>query len=567
MIPAITNHLWQSTIVAAVAGLLTLLLRKNGANVRHALWLTASLKFLIPFALLVSIGSHWSWRTAGPPSPAAATIQQISQPFTAAAAPAPFAATVREAPSSLPMVLFVVWACGFVAVVISWTRRWARMRADVRAASPLDIQLPIPVRSCATLREPGVFGLLRPVLLLPAGLVDRLTPDQLQTILAHELCHVRRRDNLWSAIHMAVGAIFWFHPLVWWIGSRLVEERERACDEEVLRQGGDPQVYAEGILNVCRLYVESPLVCVAGVTGANLKRRIEDIMTGCTARKLNFVRKALLAAAAMGAVAGPLAIGFLNAPRIFGQTNAAQYTNGLTTVAEKKFDVASVKPGPPGDDGWHINPPQHATLDIGNLELRRIISNAFRIQPSTVIGPDWLDSARYDILAKGSDPTVGYPVVWEMLRSLLAERFQLKYHVEQRERPIYALVIAKSGHKLTRPEDGVCKDAILRNEHCANQRFGPDHVGITNMPIGALAATLGRLIGERPVVDKTGLTGFYDVDVAWGSEGPANENAPPQMDVGAMMAALEKQAGLKLEAQRGPVDFLVIDRVERPSPN
>jgi beta-lactamase regulating signal transducer with metallopeptidase domain len=119
--------------------------------------------------------------------------------------------------------------------------------------------------------EPGVFGVRRPVLLLPAGITDRLTPPQLKAIVAHELCHVRRRDNLATAIHMGVEALFWFHPLVWWLGARLMEERERACDEEVLLMGSEPETYAEGILKICELYLESPLRCVSGVTGANLR--------------------------------------------------------------------------------------------------------------------------------------------------------------------------------------------------------------------------------------------------------------------------------------------------------
>ena len=111
-----------------------------------------------------------------------------------------------------------------------------------RAAAPMDLDLPhgIQVRSAPTLMEPGIFGILRPVLLLPEGIAERLTPLQLRAIVSHEICHVCRRDNLTSAIHMAVEAIFWFHPLVWWLGARLVEERERACDEEVLRAGSSP---------------------------------------------------------------------------------------------------------------------------------------------------------------------------------------------------------------------------------------------------------------------------------------------------------------------------------------
>jgi bla regulator protein blaR1 len=87
---------------------------------------------------------------------------------------------------------------------------------------------------------------------------------------------------------MVVEALFWFHPLVWWIESRLVEERERACDEEVLRIATDPQDYAEGIVNVCKLYLESPLVCVSGVIGGNLKQRVDAIMINRGASKPEF---------------------------------------------------------------------------------------------------------------------------------------------------------------------------------------------------------------------------------------------------------------------------------------
>ena len=90
---------------------------------------------------------------------------------------------------------------------------------------------------------------------------------------------------------MAIQAIFWFHPLVWWLGMRLVDERERACDEEVLRLGTKPQIYAAGILNVCKLYIESPLPCVSGITGSSLKERIEAIMKNRMVPGLSFAKK------------------------------------------------------------------------------------------------------------------------------------------------------------------------------------------------------------------------------------------------------------------------------------
>ena len=154
--------------------------------------------------------------------------------------------------------MWAVWFCGFVVVAAGWAREWLRIRAIVRAASPLPLDLPIQVVATAARLEPGVVGMFRPVLLLPEGITARLTQAQLQAVLAHELCHVRRRDNLTAAVHMLVEALFWFHPLVWWLGARLVDERERACDEEVLQLGGEPQAYAESILRVCEFYLESP---------------------------------------------------------------------------------------------------------------------------------------------------------------------------------------------------------------------------------------------------------------------------------------------------------------------
>ena len=186
------------------------------------------------------------------------------------------------------MAMLGLWACGFVALTVMRLRGWRRIRAAVRSSRRIDVLGPMQVRSSPGLLEPGVVGLFHPILLLPDGIAERLTPPQLEAVLAHELCHVRRRDNLTSAIHMIVEAVFWFHPMVWWIGARLLEERERACDEAVLSLGSEPHDYAEGILNVCKSYVESPLSFVSGVTGSNLKKRIQAILAGRVAADLNF---------------------------------------------------------------------------------------------------------------------------------------------------------------------------------------------------------------------------------------------------------------------------------------
>ena len=288
---AMGNHLWQSTLFAAAAGLLTLALHKNHARVRYWLWLAASLKFLIPFSLLVGMGNHMAWSRADAPADTGlyVAVEQVGQPFTRtdllAAATHPAASPGAHFTAIL---LVAAWLCGFLCVVAVWLVRWRRISALLRKAAPVHEGREVeilrrlernakPSQSIEMLRvpaslEPGIFGVLRPVLLWPEGISARLEDAHLEAILAHELRHVRRRDNLAAAIHMVVEAIFWFHPLVWWLGARLVEERERSCDEEVLQLGSERKTYAESILKVCEFCVESPLACVSGVAGADLKK-------------------------------------------------------------------------------------------------------------------------------------------------------------------------------------------------------------------------------------------------------------------------------------------------------
>ena len=120
-------------------------------------------------------------------------------------------------------VILGVWLCGIAAGIVFWLRCWRQVRAARLMAIPLAINSPIPALLSAMRLEPGVFGIWRPVLLLPEGIADRLTAAQLEAIFAHEMCHVRRRDNLTAAIHMTVEILFWFHPLVWWLRARLLK--------------------------------------------------------------------------------------------------------------------------------------------------------------------------------------------------------------------------------------------------------------------------------------------------------------------------------------------------------
>jgi bla regulator protein blaR1 len=283
--PGIGNHLWQSTLFAVVAGLLTLILRKNQARARYWIWLAASLKFLIPFSLLVSVGGWLGWLRAsdGVETGITFAMDELSQPFSQVSVPViahgARAAVVHDTAQLLPGIIAAAWLVGFLLVIFIWCVRWRRMSVAMRSAVPLrdgrEVEALRRIESVGGMRtriemllsrtslEPGIFGIARPVLIWPEGISARLDDSHVEAILAHEVGHVRRRDNLFAAIHMLVEAIFWFHPLVWFLGTRLVEEREVACDEEVLELGSERHVYAESILKICEFCVSSPLACVS----------------------------------------------------------------------------------------------------------------------------------------------------------------------------------------------------------------------------------------------------------------------------------------------------------------
>lgn len=323
MIAVLFDHLWQSTLFACAAGVLALALRGHAARVRYWLWFAASIKFLIPFSILVTVGS-WLAPGAAPaalPPSVAAFAGRASAPFSAMAPQLAKVASVHGATpviaTDMPTLLLGLWLTGTALVLAIWSVRWLRLRAVVRSARPVDVRAPVPVRmSGSVLLEPGLAGLWRPVILLPEGLATRLSPRELDCVIAHEVCHLRRRDNLTAAIHMAVEALFWFYPLTWWLGSRLMSERERACDEFVTAEGHVPEVYAEGILKVCRFYVRAPLACAAGVSGSDLKQRIERIMKHIPARRLGITAKLQIALAGLASLAAPLLYGLLASPAV-----------------------------------------------------------------------------------------------------------------------------------------------------------------------------------------------------------------------------------------------------------
>ena len=366
MSAALLDHLWQSTLFALACAALTLAFAGNRAGVRFGLWFAASVKFLIPFAWLAVLGARLS-----------ALFPQVVLPQVA-----PQAILIRAEHLSDPARLLVhpqsvhvlpwltgLWLAGLGLLLAVRLVRWLRLRAVVAMARDLDLSAPVAVKASASLLEPGLVGIIRPVILFPAGLLGRLSDAEVKAILAHEAAHLKRRDNLTAAIHMMVEALFWFHPLVWLIGSRLIAERERACDESVLEHGHDAEVYAGSILGVCKFCIASPLACAAGAGGANLSLRVRRIMTGDASDDLGGEKQMLLAGAMLMTLALPVATGFVS--------------SALVSAMQGKVAAARVQAEMVIQDGMSAMVEQIAPVP---RETHKHIRSA-RVLPPQVMGP------------------------------------------------------------------------------------------------------------------------------------------------------------------------------------
>jgi uncharacterized protein (TIGR03435 family) len=236
-----------------------------------------------------------------------------------------------------------------------------------------------------------------------------------------------------------------------------------------------------------------------------------------------------------------------------------------------EFEVASIKPTPPDWRGG-----RYATMQGGHQFVARsytvkyMVAAAYSVTPRTISGgPPWIDSDPYDILAvTPGEVRPSFEDQMLMLRALLADRFQLAFHTEQKEFSFYALTVAKNGVKLkesTAPPDE--QPMLISHVYPGDYIQLPAH----NATMAQFASMLQRAVLDRPVLDKTGLTGKYDFDLEWtpddsqfdGHMPPIKQDNSGKPDLFAAM----QQLGLRLESGKGPVPVVVIDHVERPSEN
>jgi bla regulator protein BlaR1 len=506
-----------------------------------------------------------------------------------------------------------------VIVLLVWFARWRQVYATMRRAVPveegrefailrrLDGRGQVAMRMSQELMEPGVFGIFCPVLVWPELLSERLKDEHIEAIMAHELMHVKRRDNMAAAIHMVVEALSWFHPMVWWMGSRMVEERERACDETVVHLVASPDIYAESLLKACRFCVESPVMCVAGITGADLSRRVRSIMT-LRLETLGLVRKSLLVLLMLATVAGPLIFGARYSEVRAQQTVTEDWQKAAGGKME--FEVASVRlnPGSSISGNFRLSSDDSYTPTGGlfnaNYPLANYITFAYKIMPTreewqTLVEhlPKWVQMDNYEIHARATEKNPTKDQMRLMMQALLKERFGLVEHYETQETPVLEMTLVKPGTlgpKLHRHEDGPACDVKVATVHGAELKdtdiFPSQCGGIeaedrpsqtilmgardTTMEMMAKSFQIGRV--GRTVVDATGLTGKYDFRLMWTpnrgdfgfATGPGSPDAPTSDPEGTpFLEAVKEQLGLKLKPGKAPLKVLVIDHIEKPSEN
>jgi uncharacterized protein (TIGR03435 family) len=241
--------------------------------------------------------------------------------------------------------------------------------------------------------------------------------------------------------------------------------------------------------------------------------------------------------------------------------------NSTPSSSAPAFEVASVKLNASGSYSSTTQQLPNGSLQMVNVHLKSMVAYAHDLRPRQILGgPNWIESDRFDVLAKAPDSDDGRQMR-SMMRALLADRFKLVTHTEIQEQPVYALVPVRRDGRL-----GPLLKPSTRD--CSSVQARPCGVNMTSDGRGAtmqaqavsLADLAGTLAGvvDRIVVDRTGVVGAFDVDLRFTREGVPGGVAG---DAPSVFSALQEQLGLKLETTRGPVEVLVIDSVERPTPD
>jgi uncharacterized protein (TIGR03435 family) len=414
--------------------------------------------------------------------------------------------------------------------------------------------------------SPIAIGFIHPAVILPEALVLKLSREEMDDVLLHEAAHLARWDDWTNLAARVLAAVLALHPVALWVLRRIEIEREAACDDWVVSRTQSARHYARSLARLYELrFAQRKTVrCEAlasGVVGRRslLRARIEALL--CRGR--DFAPLVSLPRVAAGVVV---------LIAIAGVASFSPRWIAFAQTPRPAFDVASIKRNTTERNGIDFSEGPGGRLTVVNNPTSNAIQNAYGIAHYQLIGaPDWVDSERYDIEAKGF-ATASRKEIMLMLQTLLADRFAMRAHFETREMPAFILTVAKGGPKIKMlsKEDCVPFDSTMRNGGAISNRCGNNHLSRNNVWLanhisipgvtGVLTSALGR-----PVIDRTGIKGTFDVSLQWSddqalADGPADAPA-------SLYTALRETLGLELKSDHGPVEVLVIDHIERPTEN
>jgi len=330
MMFALGKHLLESTIFALFVGVVTLVFRRRGPATRYMFWLLAAAKFLLPAEIFSLLGSRLAQLL-----PASHVSHAVPVLLLRWVAPSTISVPPHTANTNVLNLLLLVWFFGCAVMLISWLRTlwrapdFSESRDDPSQETLQRLEQRVGLRQAVKLRfsdsiaEPLLFGLRKPIIMLPVGLSGKLSSGELESVILHELAHAKRRDNWTAAFSHGVTCIFWFYPLLWWIEQQLHRERELACDEMVVRYGAAPGDYVAGILKVCRLQLSESVAGTSGVCRSNLKNRMEAIMSLSAQTTATPTPKTLMGGLVAAVFLVPILVGFFAPVGAYGQNQLA----------------------------------------------------------------------------------------------------------------------------------------------------------------------------------------------------------------------------------------------------
>ena len=417
----------RATLIAAAVALVLFVMRIKTASVLHAVWAS-----VVVLMLLLPAWVAWGPKASLPILPPDRTpvIALLPPPLPAGLADAtPRASPVRQDGGYvLPNAVTVIYFLGFGALLLRL------VIGTIRANRLTNASCVVPV----------TVGLLHPRIILPKS-SQRWPQAQMDAVLAHEGEHVRRRDPLFQWIALLNRAIFWFHPLAWWLERRLSGLAEEACDAAVLARGYDPREYSEYLLDLARSVQRAGTRIEAvgmAMPGIGLKHRIRQILSGVPVPRISRPRMACTLATC-AAAATILAAGTL----VRAQSSAE-------AEAGPQFEVETVKPTPLDYQGPTGLGGSKGRLTITHYTLKQMMKYAYVPHPDQIVGLDWINETRYDVVAKLPVGVGGEANIQRMIRRFMADRFGLAFHRETRQMSAYTLTVAKGGSKLRERKDG-----------------------------------------------------------------------------------------------------------------